>query len=56
MVRASDISASSDFALERQREDLRDRRWDRRCKITLTVGKIAGASTMFAFSLLHLLG
>jgi hypothetical protein len=55
MLRASDISASSDFVLERQREELRDRRWERRCKIVLTFGKTGGILTMFVLSLSHLL-
>lgn len=30
MLRASDITAPSEFALEIQRETIRDRRWNRR--------------------------
>jgi hypothetical protein len=48
MLRPSDLSTPSDFAIEHQREDLRDRRWDRRCKI-------AGVLAMCVFSLSHLL-
>jgi len=33
MVRASDISALSEFVLEEHREALRDRRWERRCQV-----------------------
>lgn len=39
MLRASDISTPSSFALERRREELRDRRWERRCRVMRVVGE-----------------
>lgn len=59
MLRTSDISSSSDFVLEQQREDLRDRRWHRRCQVAeafaVAVAKSSGV-LIGALTLLHLTG
>ena len=59
MVRISDISAPSDFALEHEREDLRDRRSSRLCQkvdaIAVAIAKVIGAPVSAAM-LGHILG
>jgi hypothetical protein len=60
MLRTSNISTPSTFALERQREDLRDRRWERRCRVMRMVGETFGktfwALVLGGGALLRLLG
>jgi hypothetical protein len=41
--RVSNISSPADFALETEREALRDRRWRRRRDIVLAIAWFAGA-------------
>ena len=60
MVRASDISAPSDFSLEHQREDLRDRRWTRRCQVAgelaVAICKCCGVLAMCAVGVMRAVG
>jgi hypothetical protein len=60
VVRASDISALPDFAVEHQREDLRDRRWARHRDMAWTavvvIRVVLPALTITAFGIAHLLG
>jgi len=53
MLRPSDLSSSSEFALEHQREDLRDRRSFRRCQ---TADAVAGAADSVAGAIAKLIG
>jgi hypothetical protein len=59
MLNPSDISTPSDFALEREREGLRDRRSFRFCEkvdtIAAAIAKVIGA-LVSAVMLAHILG
>jgi len=47
MTRLSQLSSPRDFDRERRREELRDRRWKRRCDVTLRLAiaiAVLGAS------------
>jgi len=60
VVRASDISAPPDFAVEHQREDLRDRRWKRHRDMAWTavvvVRVVLPTLTFTSLCIAHLLG
>ena len=55
MNRISNISDPADFALEQEREALRDRRSRRRGEMLLVWAKVAGSATGLGLLLVHLM-
>jgi hypothetical protein len=60
MLRTSEISSPSEFTIEHQREDLRDRRWERHRDMAWTVALVIRiafpALALGILGIAHLLG